>query len=174
MIEDDPSLRESVARALGAAGFAMHALPDGRDLEEELDRRRPALVVLDWMLPGREGPALVPVIRQRSDAAIVMLTAREAIEDRLRGFDLGVDDYLAKPFVVEELLARVRAVLRRSGRIPTSVEVGDLVLDEEAAQVTRGGQVVPLTATELRLLTFLAHHRGRVMSTAQILSQVWG
>lgn len=164
----------SLDAALSAAGFAVRTLPDGTHLEAELAHHPPALVVLDWMLPGRDGPALVSVIRRQSRAGVVMLTAREAVEDRLRGFDVGVDDYLAKPFVVEELVARVRAVLRRSGAIATTIEIGDLVVDEEAAQVTRGGERISLTATEFRLLVFLAGHRDKVLSNAQILSQVWG
>ncbi|WP_139977617.1 response regulator transcription factor [Nocardioides litoris] len=174
VVEDDPELRTGLERALGAAGFVVRTLADGSGLEDELDRTRPALVVLDWMLPGRQGPDLVAVVRRRSAAAVVMLTARESVEDRLRGFGVGVDDYLAKPFVVEELVARVRAVLRRSGALPSTIEVGDLVVDEDAARVTRAGEPVVLTPTELRLLVFLAHHRGRVLSSTQILSQVWG
>lgn len=174
VVEDDDVIRESLARSLRSEGYAVRALADGGALEEELAAHRVDLVVLDWMLPGRDGPELVRVVRRRSDAAVVMLTAREAVEDRLRGFEVGVDDYLAKPFVVEELLARVRAVLRRTGAVATTIEIDDLVVDEEAARVTRGGHDVALTATELRLLAHLARHRDRVLSNAQILSQVWG
>lgn len=174
VVEDDDVIRESLVRSLRSEGYAVRALADGGGLEEELAAHRVDLVVLDWMLPGRDGPELVRVVRRRSDAAVVMLTAREAVEDRLRGFEVGVDDYLAKPFVVEELLARVRAVLRRTGAVATTIEIDDLVVDEEAARVTRGGHDVALTATELRLLAHLARHRDRVLSNAQILSQVWG
>jgi two-component system, OmpR family, response regulator len=174
VVEDDGAIRDALERAFTAAGFAVRALVDGARLEAELDEHRPALVVLDWMLPGRDGPELVGVVRRRSDAAVVMLTAREAVEDRLRGFDVGVDDYLAKPFVMEELVARVRAVLRRLGALPGRIEVDDLVVEEDAGRVTRGGHDVALTATEFRLLVFLARHRDRVLSNAQILSQVWG
>lgn len=174
VVEDDDVIRGSLVRSLRSEGYAVRALADGGALEEELAAHRVDLVVLDWMLPGRDGPELVRVVRRRSDAAVVMLTAREAVEDRLRGFEVGVDDYLAKPFVVEELLARVRAVLRRTGAVATTIEIDDLVVDEEAARVTRGGHDVALTATELRLLAHLARHRDRVLSNAQILSQVWG
>ncbi|RLV48661.1 DNA-binding response regulator [Nocardioides mangrovicus] len=174
LVEDDESIRTSLAAALRARGFEVLALPDGDSLEAALERFAPALVVLDWMLPGRDGPALVTVVRRRSAAGIVMLTARESVTDRLRGFDVGVDDYVAKPFVTEELVARIRAVLRRLGSIPARVEVDDLVIDEAAGAVTRGGERVALTATEFRLLTHLAAHRDQVLSTAQILTQVWG
>ncbi len=174
VVEDDGVIRESLDHALSAAGFAVRAVADGSAIEADLACFRPALVLLDWMLPGRDGATLVGVVRGRSRAAVVMLTARERIEDRLRGFDLGVDDYLAKPFVMEELLARMRAVLRRLGSLPTTVQVDDLVIDEQAGVVERGGVPVPLTATEFRLLVFLASRRDQVLSPAQILSQVWG
>jgi len=174
LVEDDDTLREAVGGALEAAGFRVRTLADGASLESEVEAFRPALVVLDWMLPGREGPELVRVVRSRSRAGVVMLTARESVSDRLRGFDVGVDDYVAKPFALEELVARLRAVLRRLGAIPSTIEVGDLVLDEEAGRVERGGVVLDLTATEFRLLAHLARHRDRVLSNAQILTQVWG
>lgn len=174
VVEDDDTIRTSLTQALEAATFVVRALGDGAELESELASFRPALVVLDWMLPGRDGPALVRVVRARLNAGIMMLTARESIADRLRGFDVGVDDYLAKPFVTEELVARIRAVLRRLGAIPTTVQVDDLLIDEGAGVVERGGVRLELTATEFRLLAYLAGHRERVLSTAQILTQVWG
>lgn len=174
VVEDDDTIRESVQMALAGAGFEVRSTSDGAGLEELLTQWRPALVVLDWMLPGRDGLALARLIRATSAAAIVMLTAREAVADRLRGFDVGVDDYLAKPFVTEELLARVKAVLRRLGAIGSTVQVGDLVIDEDAGYAARGGEPLGLTATEFRLLAYLAAHRDRVLSNAQILTQVWG
>lgn len=174
MVEDDEVIRSSLEAALRASGFAVSTCADGGGLESELASYRPALVVLDWMLPGRDGPALVGVIRSRSAAGIVMLTAREAVEDRLHGFDLGVDDFVAKPFVMAELVARMRAVMRRLGTLPSTVQVGDLLIDEPAGVAERGGHRLPLTATEFRLLGFLASRRDQVLSTTQILSQVWG
>ena len=152
----------------------MLAAADGEELEAQLRSYRPDLVVLDWMLPGRAGPTLARVVRSQSGAAVVMLTAREAVADRLQGFEAGVDDYLAKPFVMEELVARLRAVLRRLGAVPSVIEVGDLVVDETAGLALRGGVRLELTATEFRLLVHLAHHRDRVLSSTQLLSQVWG
>lgn len=174
LVEDDQAIRESVAAALSDAGHRVHALPDGETLEPELERFRPSLVVLDWMLPGRDGPALTQVVRSSCHAGVVLLTAREAVADRLHGFEVGADDYVSKPFVMEELVARVRAVLRRSGVLAQVVEVGDLVVEEEAGVAVRGGHRLDLTATEFRLLVHLALNRGRVLSSAQILTQVWG
>ncbi|GAB3664692.1 response regulator transcription factor [Nocardioides korecus] len=173
-MEDDDAIRESLERTLAASGFEVRALVDGEELEREVEAFSPDLVVLDWMLPGRQGPDLVRVVRSRSRAAVVMLTARDAVSDRLTGFDVGADDYLTKPFATDELVARVRAVLRRSGVLTGRVEVDDLVVDEGAGVATRDGTRLPLTATEFRLLCFLAAHRDRVLSPVQILSQVWG
>jgi two-component system OmpR family response regulator len=174
VIDDDPALLSSVVAALGAEGFAVKGLPDGSELPEALRAFVPDLVVLDWMLPGASGIRLAAAVRTSSDAAVVMLTARDELDDRLRGFAEGVDDYVVKPFSVAELLARIGAVLRRRGRIPAVIEVADLVVDPEAAVTTRSGVALELTATEQRLLTFLAESRGRTVSKTQILTQVWG
>lgn len=174
LVEDDESIRDAVTLSLRGEGWTVLAVPDGRDLELRLDAFRPDLVILDWMLPGRDGPTLARVVRGYGDVGVVMLTARDEVGARLRGFDAGADDYVTKPFVMAELLARLRAVLRRLGRVPTTVEVGDLVVDAEAGVVTRAGHRIDLTATELRLLSFLVANRGRTMSTTQILTQVWG
>ena len=174
VVDDDPALLRSVTTALRAEGFAVSGLPDGSVLADALRTFVPDLVVLDWMLPGASGLRLAATVRTTSDAAVVMLTARDELDDRLRSFAEGVDDYVVKPFSVAELIARVTAVLRRRGRVPTVVEVGDLVVDPEAATATRAGVVLDLTATEQRLLTFLAESRGRTVSKTQILTQVWG
>ena len=174
VVEDDDSIRDSLTRAFGAAGFEVLAVEDGLELETHLRAFRPDLVVLDWMLPGRQGPELVRVVRSQGRAGIVMLTAREAVADRLTGFEVGVDDYVAKPFVTDELVARVRAVLRRSGAVSGTVQVDDLLIDESAGVAERDGTRLALTATEFRLLCYLAAHRDRVLSSVQILSQVWG
>ena len=174
VVEDEPAIRESVVDALADAGFAASGRPDGTDLEDVLAGLRPDLVVLDVMLPGRDGFALLGVVRAGSDAGIVLLTARDGLADRLQGLDSGADDYVVKPFLVAELVARVRAVLRRRGRVPDALVLGDLVVDDAAGVVTRAGRVVDLTATELRLLRYLAEQRGRTVTKNQILTQVWG
>jgi two-component system OmpR family response regulator len=175
-VEDEPAIREAIATALSREGHRVRVLADGRDLEGALDEHRPDLAILDVMLPGgRDGFELARRLRCASDMPILFLTARDAPPARLRGFQVGGDDYVTKPVFIEELLARVRALLRRSGRTPSAViEVGDLLIDTDAALVRRGGQPVALTATELRLLSYLARNRGRVLSKLQILTQVWG
>ena len=174
VVEDAEAIRVSVESALAAAGCRVLGLPDGADLEQQLAAFRPDLVVLDVMLPGRDGFALLEVIRRHSAVGVVLLTARDAVDDRLRGLGGGADDYVVKPFVLAELVARVEAVLRRMGRTQPVVEVGDLVVDLDHGVVRRGGVPVELTDTELRLLEFLARRRDRVVGKAQLLTGVWG
>ncbi|MGI8799825.1 MAG: response regulator transcription factor [Pseudonocardia sp.] len=174
VVEDAEAIRTAVLTGLADAGYGVQGRVDGRALEGDLGTFRPDLVVLDVMLPGRDGFALLDVVRRNSDAGVVMLTARDAVDDRLRGLHGGADDYLIKPFALAELVARVTAVLRRLGRTPSTVQVADLVLDGSAGTVLRGDAPIELTATELRLLDYLAAQRGRVVSKAQILTAVWG
>jgi two-component system, OmpR family, response regulator len=174
VIEDADAIRAAVESGLTAAGHRVQSRPDGRDVERALAEFRPDVVVLDVMLPGRDGFALLDVIRARSDAGVVMLTARDGIGDRLRGLTTGADDYVVKPFVLAELVARVEALLRRLGRITSTVTVGDLVVDADAGTVRRGSVTLSLTATEFKLLCFLAQHRGKVLTKTQILSGLWG
>jgi DNA-binding response OmpR family regulator len=174
IVEDSEAIRLSVESALAEAGYAVLGRPDGSDLEQQLATFRPDLVVLDVMLPGRDGFALLDTIRRYSAVGVVLLTARDAVDDRLRGLGAGADDYVVKPFVLAELVARVEAVLRRMGREQPVIEVGDLVIDGDAGVVHRGGVPVDLTATELRLLVFLARRRDRVVGKAQLLAAVWG
>ncbi|GAB2935293.1 response regulator transcription factor [Rhodococcus aerolatus] len=174
VVEDAEAIRESVAVSLTSSGFRVETAPDGTGLEQTLVGFRPDLVVLDVMLPGRDGWALLDVVRRAGDSGVIMLTARDAVADRLRGLGGGADDYVVKPFDLAELTARVTAVLRRLGRVPSTIQVGDLVVDEEAGSVVRAGNPVPLTATELRLLVHLARNRGRTLGKAQILGTVFG
>jgi two-component system OmpR family response regulator len=176
VVEDEPLLRESIAETLTAAGFAVEATGDGRDFAERVTAFRPDVAVLDVMLPGvASGFTLARQLRVQSTAAIVFLTARDAVTDRLDGFEAGADDYIVKPFVLAELVARLRAVLRRTGRLVSStMQVGDLLVDEDSGIVMRAGQEISVTATEFRLLAYLARNRDRVLSKTQILTQVWG
>lgn len=174
IVDDDETIRSSVATALSAEGFSCRTAPDGRSIATELSTFLPDLVILDWMMPGPNGIQLAAAVRTSTDAAVVMLTARDEVDDRLRGFSEGIDDYLVKPFSMAELVARVTAVLRRRGRVPSVIEIGDLLVDQEAASARRGDVVLDLTATEFRLLEFLASSRGRTLSKGQILTQVWG
>jgi two-component system OmpR family response regulator len=174
VIEDAEAIGAAVSSALRDAGYQVQLRADGRELENDLARFRPDLVVLDVMLPGRDGFMLLEAVRRTSNAGVVMLTARDGVSDRLRGLDRGADDYLVKPFVLAELVARVSAVLRRLGRTPSTVQIGDLVVDADSGVVLRGESSVDLTATELRLLRYLAAQRGRVVGKTQILTAVWG
>lgn len=174
LVEDDETIRLSVATALAHEGFVVAAREHGGSLADDLSTFVPDLVVLDWMLPGRSGIALAGAVRTTADCAVVMLTARDQVDDRLRGFAEGIDDYVVKPFAMAELVARVTAVLRRRGRIPSVIEVADLVIDVDGARTLRADRPLDLTATEFRLLAFLAQSRGRTLSKTQILTQVWG
>ncbi|MEV5714662.1 response regulator transcription factor [Amycolatopsis mediterranei] len=174
VIEDAEAIRVAVESALADAGFSVRSRPDGAELEGELVRTRPDLVVLDVLLPGRDGFELLRVIRRTSAAGVVMLTARDGVEDRLRGLGEGADDYVVKPFVLAELVARVTAVLRRTGRTRPAVEVGDLVIDVEGGRARYGDADVELTSTEWKVLLYFAEHRDRVVSKTQVLTAVWG
>jgi DNA-binding response OmpR family regulator len=173
VVEDSETIREMVAEAMTDVGYHTDARPDGDDLEPVLDGVRPDLVVLDLMLPGRDGFALIDVIRAWGDAGIVLITARDGLPDRLRGLDGGADDYVVKPFELAELVSRVGAVLRRRGRLPQVIQMGDLTLDVAAGVAARNSHRLDLTATELRLLAFLVEQRGRIVSAGQILTAVW-
>ncbi|GAA4666293.1 response regulator transcription factor [Frondihabitans cladoniiphilus] len=174
LVDDDETIRTSVATSLTAEGFSCRTASDGFALTSHLADFLPDLVILDWMLPGPSGIQLAQTVRTVSDAAVLMLTARDEVDDRLRGFSEGIDDYLVKPFAMAELIARSTAVLRRRGRVPSIIEVGDLLVDQNAGIARRGGATLDLTATEFRLLEFLASSRGRTLSKGQILTQVWG
>ncbi len=174
-IEDDEAVRNAIAFELRSAGYTVRDEVDGNELEEISDSFRPDIALLDVMLPGRSGFELAQQLRNKNDLPILFLTARDTVSSRLAGFSAGADDYVIKPVAVEELLARLRALLRRSGRLDTEVlEVGDLILDESARLVRRGDVTVELTPIEFQLLAFLMRNRGVVLSRLQIMSQVWG
>lgn len=175
VVEDDAVLRRCVAEELADAGYLVRAAADGRELAGLVGTFRPDVAVLDVMLPGTSGLALAEQLRRGGDTAVLFLTARDSIDDRLAGFAAGADDYLVKPFEMVELLARIRAVLRRTGAIVLSaMQVSDLLVDEDAGEVIRAGSPVVVTATELKLLVYLARNKGRLLSKTQILTQVWG
>ena len=173
VVEDSEPILASVTTALAGVGHEVLARADGARLEDDLATFAPDVVVLDVMLPGRDGYALLPAVRATS-AGVILLTARTGVADRVRGLRAGADDYLVKPFALAELIARVEALLRRSGGVGDAVEVADLVVDPDAGRVTRAGREIPVTATELRLLHDLVANRGRVRSKSQLLGAVWG
>ncbi len=174
LVEDSDAIRVALALALKRRGHQVEALPDDRGYENMLASFFPDLVILDVMLPGgRDGFQLLNVTRQLTRAGIIMLTARDAVVDRVRGLAAGADDYLSKPFAMAEIMARVDAVLRRADN-PATVTIGNLTVSSEATSVTRGGVEVSLTDTERRILVCLARTPGRVVSKAQLLTEVWG
>jgi two-component system, OmpR family, response regulator len=173
VIEDEQSVRDAVLAALRAERFTatgFEDLPCPRDVLAVA----PDLAILDVLLPGGNGFQLARSLRGQCELPIIFLTARDAVADRVAGLELGADDYLVKPFALEELMARVRAVLRRRGAIPQVLEVERVLLDEEHGFAARAGRQLALTATELRLLAFLMRHRGHALSKDQLLTQVWG
>lgn len=174
VVEDDPLIRASVAAALRSDGHLVREVEDGAGLPALALQFRPDLALVDVMLPGVDGITLARRLLRTGDIAVIFLTARDGVGDRLAGFGAGGDDYIVKPFITEELLARTRAVLRRRGRVADTIDLGALVVDEGAGVAVVGGAALDLTATEFRLLLFLARHRGRVWSKTQLLTQVWG
>lgn len=174
VVEDDSALRDALARALRSDGYVVAEYGDAANPHQILDAQ-PDLALVDIGLVRGDGFTLARWLRDRRDVPVVFVTARDAITDRLAGFDLGAEDYIVKPFAMEELLARVRAVLRRSGKMhPPRLTVADLLVDEETGAASRDGHPLRLTPTEFRLLVFLLRNKGRILSKVQLLTQVWG
>jgi two-component system OmpR family response regulator len=182
IIEDDAGIRALLAEFLAREGYEVEALPDGRQALPTIEGRRPALVVLDLMLPGEDGLSVCRRIRQQSMVPIIMLTAKSADVDRIIGLEIGADDYLGKPFNPRELLARIRALLRRAAATPMpQVQpslrkgCGEIVVDIAGRAVsTVGGEVVGLTSAEFDLLVCLIEHPRRVLSRDQLLDWTRG
>jgi two-component system KDP operon response regulator KdpE len=179
LIDDDANLAHLLSESLEGAGYEVISAANGLDGIKELYASRPDLVILDVMMPRMDGWETLRRVREMSDVPVIMLTARDAESDRLRGFELGVDDYVTKPFSLAELNARVRAVLARAARArsdgtPPPVTVGHLVIDFASRRVLKRAEVLQLTPTEYRLLAALAEHAGRTLSHEQLLERVWG
>ena len=174
MIEDSEAIRLPVCTALAAQGFDVRSAESGDDLEALLGSFCPDLVILDVMLPGRDGFSLLTVVRHNSQAAVLMLTARDALVDRVHGLREGADDYLVKPFAMAELAARIQALLRRVRPGGSEIAIADLVINGDVTRIERAGREIDLTDTERRLIGYLAAHRDRAVSKAQILTAVWG
>jgi len=176
LVDDEDNLRSMLEAALRHSGFDVHPVANGRDAIAAVPVVQPDLIVLDVMLPDLDGFDVCKRLRTAGDRTpVLFLTARDATEDKVRGLTLGGDDYLVKPFSLEELVARITAVLRRTGLDPGGEELRchDLVMDDDAHLVTKGGREVALSPTEYNLLRYLLVNKGRVVSKAQILDHVW-
>jgi DNA-binding response OmpR family regulator len=177
VVDDEPIVRDVVVRYLEQEGYRTLQAGDGDTARLLLERETPSLVVLDLMLPGTDGLALCRWIRSRSELPVIMVTALGEVSDRLVGLEVGADDYLTKPFSPRELVARVKAVLRRASEaegMPERIEFGDLVVDAGRREASRNGEVLRLTALEFDLLHFLAAHPDRVFSRVELMERVWG
>jgi two-component system OmpR family response regulator len=176
LVDDEDNLRSMLEAALRYEGFDVHAASSGRDALAVVEEQPPDMIVLDVMMPDLDGFEVCR--RLRNDGVrtpVLFLTARDATDDKVRGLTLGGDDYLVKPFSLDELVARITAVLRRSGftRAGALLRCADLEMDDDAHVVRRGGEEVPLSPTEYNLLRFLLANQGRVLSKPQILDHVW-
>ena len=178
VVEDEPRILAFVARGLEAEGFAVDAAGDGADALERARRTRPDFVVLDLLLPRVDGLTVLRELkRERPELPVLVLSARADLPTKLRGFELGANDYLAKPFAFDELIARIRAQLRRPERVEpaqTVVQVGGLILDVARRQARLSGVVSDLSDREFRLLHQLVEHADEVVSRERLLSEVWG
>ena len=177
-VDDESSLTELLSMAMRYEGWEVATAGSGIDAVKEAREMRPDAIVLDMMLPDFDGLEVMRRIRtEQPDVPVIFLTAKDALEDRIGGLTAGGDDYVTKPFSLEELIARLRGLLRRSGattvRPGSQLVVGDLVLDEDSHEVTRGGEEIQLTATEFELLRYLMRNPRRVLSKPQILDRVW-
>jgi two-component system OmpR family response regulator len=178
IVDDEPTLTELLSMALRYEGWEVQAAPDGLTAVRLARSFRPDAVVLDMMLPDMDGLEVLRRLRgEASDVPVLFLTAKDAVEDRIAGLTAGGDDYVTKPFSLEEVVARLRGLMRRTRLAAvtgsTVLVVGDLTLDEDSREVHRSGQPITLTATEYELLRYLMRNPRRVLSKAQILDRVW-
>jgi len=174
VIEDESNIADFIERGLSQVGYQVQTAPTGMDGLASAAAEEPDIVILDLMLPDVDGFEVCRRLRAAGDVGIIMLTARQGVGDRVRGLEAGADDYLPKPFAFEELLARVRSVLRRRGRDEAVVRVADLEVDTTRRSVRRGEREIELTNREFELLALLALNVGRPLRREVILQKVWG
>ena len=173
--EDERDMNRLICRALERAGYGVDACLDGQEALDCLDGAQYDCVVLDIMMPKADGRQVLKTLRDRGSAVpVIFLTALDSVQDRIDGLDLGADDYLVKPFDLNELLARIRAVTRKYGTQKTSVlTVGDLTVDTASRTVTRAGQAINLSAKEYAILEYMIRHKGAVLSRQQLEDHIW-
>ena len=179
VVEDEDAIRGMLVMVLEQAGFAPVAAADAEEAQKALDETFPDLILLDWMLPGISGVEWARRLKKEPtfrDLPIILLTARGEEEDKVKGLEIGADDYMTKPFSPKELVARIRAVLRRSGKLQgmAQISLGDLILDTEQHRLSIGVQQLEVSPTEFRLMQFFMTHPDKVYSRTQLLDQVWG
>lgn len=177
VVDDEPSIRELLMASLHFSGFEVVSASTGSEAIEVIEKTKPDLVVLDVMLPDIDGFTVTRRIRQGGiEAPVLFLTARDDTQDKVMGLTVGGDDYVTKPFSLEEVIARIRAILRRTrqeGEADPIIRVADLEINEDSHDVTRAGELIDLSPTEYKLLRYLMDNEGRVLSKAQILDHVW-
>lgn len=174
VIEDEPDLLEALAQALREAGYAVDEASDGRNGLFKAAGTDYDAIVLDLMLPGMSGWDLLRELRKSKSTPVLILTARDTLSDRVRGLDAGGDDYLTKPFELPELLARLRALIRRgAGQATVTIDIGDVAVNTAERTVRKAGQVVPLTPTEYALVELLALHRGKLVTRTMIYEHLF-
>jgi two-component system OmpR family response regulator len=178
VVDDEPNIRELLSTSLRFAGFEVHTASNGQEALSQAERTRPDLLVLDVMMPDLDGFAVTRRLRERGrDTPVLFLTAKDDVTDRVAGLTVGGDDYVTKPFSLEEVVARIRAILRRTGAgadpAAGRLVFHDLELDEDSHEVRRAGRHVDLSPTEFKLLRYLMLNPNRVLSKAQILDHVW-
>ncbi|MGA2488670.1 MAG: response regulator transcription factor [Anaerolineales bacterium] len=175
IIEDDQAILKVLQRGLAYEGYAVDVATDGRTGLNLAHDHHPDLVIIDWMLPGMDGLEVCRRLRQQGGLPILMLTAKDTIQDRVQGLDAGADDYIVKPFNLDELTARIRALFRRTQTERNQVyQFADLTMDSDSRQVTRGKRLVPLTAKEFELLELFLRHPRQVLTREVIFDRVWG
>jgi len=179
VVEDEDAIRGMLMMILEQAGFTPTAAADAEKAQKALDNNVPDLILLDWMLPGISGVEWARRLKKETiyrEIPIILLTARGEEEDKVKGLEIGADDYVSKPFSPKELVARIRAVLRRSGKIQGQAQItlGDLMLDTEQHRLTIGDKQLEVSPTEFRLMHFFMSHPDKVYSRTQLLDQVWG
>lgn len=174
LVEDDKGVQKYLKELLLDNGYSVHVSGDGIQALEILKKIEPDIIILDLGLPNMSGEAVCAEVRKKyPDLPVIILTAKDSINDIVQGLNLGADDYITKPFVADELLARIKARVRRTGGADTVLKIADLELDNKTLEVKRGGKQIQLTPQEFKLLQYLMHNKGRILTREMILNRIW-